>query len=203
MTTRTDAPKTTPSPKQSALALGALGVVFGDIGTSPIYTISTVFNPEDPHPVPADAIDNIFGVVSLIFWSVTIIVTLKYVTLVLRADNDGEGGILALITLIARRGARGGRRTKAVLAALGIFGAALFFGDSMITPAISVLSAVEGLELVNPDLERFVLPITAVIIVLLFLSQRLGSGKVGSLFGPVMVVWFLTIGTPRDHRHRR
>jgi KUP system potassium uptake protein len=180
-------------PARLALAIGALGVVFGDIGTSPIYTIVTVFDPVDPHPVGATR-QAVFGVISLIFWSVTIIVTLKYVLLVMRADNDGEGGILALITLIRRRGLSGGNRTKMVLAALGIFGASLFFGDSMITPAISVLSAVEGLKVVQPSLEPLVVPATAVIIVLLFVSQRVGSAKVGRLFGPVMVVWFLTIG---------
>src|SRR5450631_4479459 len=130
---------------QGALAVGALGVVFGDIGTSPLYTIQTVFNPGDPHPVKVST-ENIFGIVSLIFWSVTIIVTVTYVLLVMRADNDGEGGIMALITLIRRRAMPGGRRTKVALAALGIFGASLFFGDSVITPAISVLSAVEGLN---------------------------------------------------------
>ena len=131
------------SPAQAALVVGALGVVFGDIGTSPIYTIQTVFNPGDPHPVTVTA-ESVFGVVSLIFWSVTIVVTLGYVLLVMRADNDGEGGIMALITLVGSRRTHGGRRTKAVLVGLGIFGAPLFFGDSMITPAISVLSAVEG-----------------------------------------------------------
>ena len=125
---------------QGALALGALGVVFGDIGTSPLYTVQTVFNPDDPHPVKVSA-ENVFGIISLISWSVMIIVTVTYVLLVMRADNDGEGGIMALITLIRRGGVPGGRRTKIVLAALGIFGASLFFGDSMITPAISVLSA--------------------------------------------------------------
>src|SRR6202012_1024313 len=117
---------------------GALGVVFGDIGTSPIYTLATVFNPSDPHPVPLN-IDNIYGVVSLLFWSVMTIVTLSYVTLVMHADNDGEGGIMALITLLRRFGGVGGPRTLAALAALGIFGAALFFGDSMITPAMSMM----------------------------------------------------------------
>src|SRR5450755_3811752 len=123
---------------QGALTLGALGVVFGDIGTSPLYTVQTLFAPGDPHPVKVSR-DSIFGVVSLIFWSVTIIVTVTYVLLVMRADNDGEGGIMALIALIRRRGLPGRRRTKVVLAALGVFGAALFFGDSVITPAISVL----------------------------------------------------------------
>ena len=131
--------------------VGALGVVFGDIGTSPIYTVQTIFNPSDPHPVPITT-DNVYGVVSLIFWSVMIIVTLTYVTLVMRADNDGEGGIMALIALVRRWGAKGSR-TVAVLASLGIFGAALFAGDSMITPAISVLSTVEGLKVVEPGLQ--------------------------------------------------
>jgi K+ transporter len=130
---------------QAAVVVGALGVVFGDIGTSPIYTVQTVFNPSDPHPVPVN-LDNVYGIISLIFWSVTIIVTLTYVTLITRADNDGEGGIMALITLISRKGAPGGPRAAMVLAALGIFGASLFFGDSMITPAISVLTLVFAFE---------------------------------------------------------
>jgi len=177
---------------QAALAIGALGVVFGDIGTSPLYTEQTVFNPADPHPVKAST-ENIFGVVSLIFWSVTIIVTITYVWLVMRADNDGEGGIMALITLIRRRGVPGGRRTKVALAVLGIFGASLFFGDSMITPAISVLSAIEGVKVARPSLSDLVVPITAAIIVVLFLVQHLGTGAVGRLFGPVMAIWFAAI----------
>jgi KUP system potassium uptake protein len=178
---------------QGALAVAALGVVFGDIGTSPLYTIQSVFNPHDPHPVAA-SVESVFGVISLIFWSVTIIVTITYVGLVMRADNDGEGGILALITLIRRRGGPGGRRTKAGLAALGVFGASLFFGDSMITPAISVLSAIEGLKIAAPSLGHLVVPITVAIIVVLFGVQRIGTGGVGRLFGPVMVVWFAVIG---------
>jgi KUP system potassium uptake protein len=178
---------------QGALAVGALGVVFGDIGTSPLYTVQTVFNPSDPHPVPVSA-QNIFGIVSLIFWSVTIIVTVTYVLLVMRADNDGEGGIMALITLIRRRGVPGGRRTKVILAMLGVFGASLFFGDSVITPAISVLSAVEGVKVAAPSVADLVVPITAAIIVGLFLVQRLGTGAVGRMFGPVMGVWFTAIG---------
>ena len=178
---------------RAAAVVGALGVVFGDIGTSPIYTIQTVFNPDDPHPVPVST-ENVFGIVSLIFWSVMLIVTLTYVTLVMRADNDGEGGIMALITLISRGGGPGSRRAAMALAALGIFGASLFFGDSMITPAISVLSAVEGLKIVAPSLEQFIVPITAVIIVVLFSFQKRGTEAVGRLFGPVMIVWFLAIG---------
>ncbi|MGW4244126.1 potassium transporter Kup [Nocardia sp. NPDC004722] len=176
-----------------AVVVGALGVVFGDIGTSPIYTLQTVFDPGDPHPVPVSR-DNVFGVVSLIFWSVMIIVTVTYVLLAMRADNDGEGGIMALITLLRRWVAPGGRRTAMVLSALGIFGASLFFGDSMITPAISVLSAVEGLKVVQPSLGDLVIPITVVIIIGLFLVQRRGTAAVGRMFGPVMIVWFATIG---------
>ncbi|MGB9223056.1 potassium transporter Kup, partial [Mycobacterium sp.] len=175
-----------------ALGVGALGVVFGDIGTSPIYTVQTIFNPDDPHPVPLTT-DNVYGVVSLLFWSVMIIVTLTYVTLVMHADNDGEGGIMALIALVRRLGARSGR-TAVVLATLGVFGAALFSGDSMITPAVSVLSAVEGLKVINPGLQGWVVPITAILIVALFAVQRRGTGVVGGLFGPVMIGWFAAIG---------
>ena len=174
--------------------IGALGVVFGDIGTSPIYTLQTVFNPADPHPVPIND-DNVYGVVSLIFWSVMLIVTLTYVTLVMRADNEGEGGVMALITLVRRYVGEFGIRVIAVLSTLGILGAALFFGDSMITPAISVLSAVEGLKVLNPRLDDWIVPITAVIILGLFAVQRHGTATVGRFFGPVMVVWFLVIGT--------
>ena len=177
---------------QGALAVGALGVVFGDIGTSPLYTVQTLFNPSDPHPVKVSH-DTIFGVISLIFWAVTIIVTVTYVLLVMRADNDGEGGIMALIALIRRQALPGGARAKAVLAALGIFGASLFFGDSMITPAISVLSAVEGVQVAAPSVSSLVIPITVAIIVVLFLVQRLGTGAVGRVFGPVMVVWFTVL----------
>jgi len=176
-----------------ALEIGALGVVFGDIGTSPLYTVQTVFNPSDPHPVRVSP-ENVYGIVSLIVWSVVIIVTVTYVLLVMRADNDGEGGILALITLIRKLGAPGSRRVAAALAALGIFGASLFFGDSVITPAISVLSAIEGVKVAAPSLSDLVIPITAAIIVCLFLLQRLGTGAVGRLFGPVMGVWFTVIG---------
>ena len=176
-----------------AIVIGALGIVFGDIGTSPIYTLQTVFNPDDPHPVPISTA-NVYGVVSTIFWSVMIIVTLTYVTLVMRADNNGEGGIMALITLLRRWTGTRSRRTTMLLAALGLFGASLFFGDSMITPAISVLSAVEGLKVISPDFRDFIVPITAVIIVALFSVQRHGTAAVGRFFGPVMIVWFLSIG---------
>jgi KUP system potassium uptake protein len=195
----TTSEQTSPAPARSgrqtarlALVVGALGVVFGDVGTSPIYTVQTIFNPDDPHPVPITT-DNVYGVVSLIFWTVMIIVTLTYVTLVMRADNDGEGGIMALIALVRRWGARKGR-TAVVLATLGVFGAALFSGDSMITPAISVLSSVEGMKVIDPGLQGWVVPITVVIIVALFAVQRRGTGAVGRLFGPVMIGWFIAIG---------
>jgi len=174
-----------------AMVVGALGVVFGDLGTSPIYTIQTVFNPSDPHPIPLSR-EHVYGVVSLVFWAVMLIVTLTYVMLVMRADNHGEGGIMALITLVLKWGK--GRRAAITLATLGIFGAALFFGDSMITPAISVLSAVEGLKVVEPRLAGWVVPLTAVIILGLFALQRRGTATVGRLFGPVMIVWFVAIG---------
>ena len=178
---------------RAAVVVGALGVVFGDIGTSPIYTVQTLFNPSDPHPVPISP-PNVYGVVSLIFWAVMVIVTLTYVTLVMRADNEGEGGVMALITLVRRFGGRSGARVIGMLSMLGILGAALFFGDSMITPAISVLSAVEGLKVIDPHLGDFVVPITAVIIIGLFSVQRRGTAAVGRFFGPVMIVWFVVIG---------
>ncbi|WP_282204409.1 potassium transporter Kup [Kitasatospora fiedleri] len=185
-------------PARLALIVGALGVVFGDIGTSPIYTLQTVFDPDDPHPVPVST-DNVYGVVSLVFWSVVVVVLVTYVLLAMRADNDGEGGIMALITLIRRSGAKAGRKAAAVLTVLGIFGAALFFGDSMITPAISVLSAVEGLEVVQPSLKDAVVPLTAGILVLLFLAQRRGTAAVGRVFGPVMILWFTVVGACGVH----
>src|SRR5262249_53266590 len=190
-TTRTERP---PSRElaRGALIVGSLGVVFGDLGTSPLYTVQTVFDPGDPHPVTVSH-DSVFGIVSMIFWAVTLIVTVTYVLLVMKADNDGEGGIMALITLLRRRHTQGSARTKLILAGLGIFGASLFLGDSMITPAISVLSAVEGLKVASPSLGGLVVPIAAVIVVVLFLLQRSGSGTLGKLFGPVMLVWFAVI----------
>ncbi|MCW2896005.1 MAG: potassium transporter Kup [Actinomycetia bacterium] len=178
---------------RGALELGALGVVFGDIGTSPLYTVQTIFNPVDPHHVQVTT-QHVYGIVSLIFWAVVSVVTVTYIILVMRADNGGEGGIMALITLIRRRGAPSGRRAALILAALGVFGASLFFGDSMITPAISVLSAIEGVQVVAPSVGSIVLPITAAILIGLFLIQRLGTGSVGRMFGPVMCVWFIVIG---------
>src|ERR1700728_1060705 len=146
------------STARGALELGALGVVFGDIGTSPLYTVQTVFSPSDPHHVHVST-ENVYGVTSLIFWAVVMVVMVTYVLLVMHADNDGEGGIMALITLIRRRGAPSGRRTALILAALGVFGASLFFGDSMITPAISVLSAIEGVQVAAPSVGAIALPV--------------------------------------------
>jgi KUP system potassium uptake protein len=174
------------------VVVGALGVVFGDIGTSPIYTLQTVFSPADPHPVPIST-ENVYGVVSLIFWSVMIVVTGTYVLLITRLDNDGEGGIMALITLLGQSVKRNGK-VSMIMAGLGIFGASLFLGDSMITPAISVLSAIEGVKVVAPRLGELVVPITAVIIIWLFLVQRRGTAAVGRLFGPIMILWFAAIG---------
>jgi KUP system potassium uptake protein len=172
------------------LALGALGIVFGDIGTSPLYSVQTVFSIDDNavSPTPAD----VYGVVSLIFWSVTVVVTIKYVSFILRADNDGEGGIMALAALVRQRSA-GTPRLAATALALGVLGASLFYGDSLITPAISVLSAVEGLEVARPDLSGAVLPIGVAILAVLFVGQRFGTHRVGRLFGPVMVLWFATL----------
>ena len=172
----------------AALTLGALGVVFGDIGTSPLYALQTLFA-ADHHAVrPTQSA--VYGVISLVFWTITIIVSIKYVTFIMRADNDGEGGIMALIALV-QRGVRLERRwAKAALVALGIFGASLFYGDGMITPAISVLSAVEGLEVAAPSLEHLVVPITLVILTVLFAIQRFGTGAVGRAFGPIMGAWF-------------
>ena len=171
---------------KAAVVLGAIGVVFGDIGTSPLYTLRTVFAPEHGLEPSREAV---FGVVSLIFWAITVIVSIKYVTFIMRADNDGEGGIMALIALIQQANLRS-RGAQITLVLLGVFGASLFYGDGMITPAISVLSAVEGLEVVSPDLEEFVIPITLIVLSVLFAAQRFGTGAVGGFFGPIMVVWF-------------
>src|SRR6476620_9114309 len=187
--TATERPPHAPSAHataKAAIVVGALGVVFGDIGTSPISTLQTVFNPDDPHPVPVSD-THVYGVVSLIFWSVMLVVTIAYILLAMRINNDGEGGIMALIALI-RRGATGSRtKVTAFLALLGIFGAALFLGDSMITPAISVLSAVEGLKVIDPGFGSWVVPATVVILMALFAVQKFGTSAVGRLFGPVMI----------------
>ncbi|TBR37331.1 MULTISPECIES: potassium transporter Kup [Dyella] len=174
----------------AALALGAIGVVYGDIGTSPLYTLQATLN-HDGNGVPTS--ESVFGVLSLIFWAQIIVVSLKYVVFIMRADNKGEGGIMALLAL-ALRSARGDARMRWILAILGIFGAALFYGDGVITPAISVLSAVEGVKVAAPNLPHWVVPSTAVVILfLLFSLQRHGTERVGRLFGPVMVIWFIVI----------
>src|SRR5690349_22432048 len=171
-----------------ALTLGSIGVVFGDIGTSPLYAFrEAVTHAAHGGPVSRTIV---LGVLSLILWSLFIVVTAKYVLLLLRADNNGEGGTLSLMALGQRAL---GRRTWPLLA-LGVVGASMFIGDSMITPAISVLSAVEGLKLVTPTLEHYVVPLTIFILVVLFSVQSRGTARVATAFGPVMVVWFTTLG---------
>lgn len=180
---------TPPSQPLSALTLGALGVVYGDIGTSPLYTMKEVFNPA--HGVSL-APAHVLGATSLIFWALMLVVTLKYVILILRADNRGEGGIMALTALAANTAGRD-RRRRTMLLLLGVFGAALFYGDSVITPAISVLGAVEGLKLITPAFEPYVLSICVAVLLALFLVQRHGTATVGKLFGPIIALWFVTL----------
>jgi KUP system potassium uptake protein len=172
----------------AGLTLIALGVVYGDIGTSPLYAVRECFHGESRVPLTPE---NVLGVLSLIVWSLVLVVSLKYLTFVMRADNDGEGGILALMTLAVSR--RGTGRKAWVLTVLGLFGAGLLYGDGAITPAISVLSAVEGMHVATSAFDEFVVPIAAVILLLLFLGQSHGTAKVGRLFGPVMLVWFAVI----------
>jgi KUP system potassium uptake protein len=170
----------------AALTLGAMGVVYGDIGTSPLYTMKEIFGPHTG--IPLDAA-HILGATSVIFWGLMMVVTLKYVLLILRADNRGEGGIMAL-TALAAKAAGSTPRRRVMLLLAGVFGAAMFYGDSVITPAISVLSAVEGLEVVTPVLKPYVLPVSVTVLISLFAMQRYGTGAVGKLFGPVIVLWF-------------
>jgi KUP system potassium uptake protein len=171
----------------AALALGALGVVYGDIGTSPLYALKEVFGGSH-HPVPITP-DNVLGILSVVFWALMMVVSGKYVLFVLRADNRGEGGIMALMAL-ALRGERTGSWQRRAIVTLGLFGAALFYGDGAITPAVSVLSAIEGLEVVTPAFKPVVVPLALVILVALFFIQRRGTASVGRLFGPVMTLWF-------------
>ncbi|WP_454735305.1 potassium transporter Kup [Cupriavidus necator] len=178
------------SPSTRALVLGAVGVVFGDIGTSPLYALKECFSKEHGIAFSPDAV---LGVISMLFWAMIIVVSIKYVVFVMRADNDGEGGVLALMALVLRTVAPRSGKAK-VLMMLGIFGACMFYGDAVITPAISVLSAVEGLEIAAPQLSKFVIPITLVILAALFLIQRHGTAAVGKLFGPIMTAWFLALG---------
>ena len=173
----------------SALTLGALGVVFGDIGTSPLYALKECFHAS--HGI-AITENNVLGILSLIFWSLTIVVSIKYVAFIMRADNNGEGGIMALLALSLRNKTTS-LWQRTFLVAIGLFGAALFFGDGIITPAISVLSAVEGLKTITPVFDAYVLPITIAILISLFMIQRHGTGSVGKLFGPIMILWFSLI----------
>ncbi len=174
----------------AALALGALGVVFGDIGTSPLYALQTVFSADHGAVKPTEG--DVFGVISLVFWSITLIVSIEFVLFIMRADNEGEGGILALIAKI--EGAKlDNPQVKFGLIAIGMFGVALFYGDGMITPAISVLSAVEGVKVVEPSIHALVVPVTIAVIVVLFSVQRFGTHRIGRVFGPVMVFWFAVI----------
>jgi KUP system potassium uptake protein len=177
-------------PRGAALALAALGIVFGDIGTSPLYAVRECFLPG--HGVePAEA--NVLGVLSLVVWSLTLVVSVKYLVFIMRADNKGEGGIFALLALIAQDERPGSRRGRHAVTLLALFGAALLYGDGIITPAISVLSAIEGLTVATTAAERWVVPITVAILVALFTLQRRGTERIGRLFGPVMLLWFLTI----------
>ncbi len=186
MSTRVDQPRQA----LPALALGALGVVFGDIGTSPLYTMKEVF--AGSHPL-ATSPANVLGILSLIFWALVIVVSLKYVVFVMRADNRGEGGIMAMLALV-QRATQSNPRLAWILTSFGIFGAALFYGDGMITPAISVLSAVEGLQVAAPGLEPLIVPLSLGILIGLFVIQSKGTARMGVLFGPVMLVWFATLG---------
>jgi len=173
----------------AALSLGALGVVYGDIGTSVLYAFKEVFI--NGH-VPLTH-DNILGVLSMFFWALTLIVSLKYVALIMRADNHGEGGLMALLAL-ASLSIHDNPRLRSLLLVVGVFGGGAVFGDGVITPAISVLSAVEGLEVLTPAAKGLVVPLSLVVLFLLFVFQRRGTGDIGKFFGPVMVLWFLSIG---------
>ena len=177
-----------PRSSLAGLTLGAIGVVYGDIGTSVLYSIKEVFGSGHVAFTP----DNVMGILSLFFWTLTFIVSLKYVTLVLRADNNGEGGLVAMLAL-ASSSVRDKPRLRRILLVVGIFGTCLFYGDGVITPAISVLSAVEGLEVVSPTFKRFVIPITLLILLCLFAVQKRGTSGIGKFFGPITLVWFIAI----------
>ena len=174
--------------RTAALALTALGVVFGDIGTSPLYTMKEIF--AGPHPVPMTP-DNILGILSVIIWSLIVVVALKYVTFITRADNKGEGGMMALMALVTHH--TRGQSQLATLMRLGLFGTALFYGESVITPAISVLSAVEGLEVATPTFQPYIVPLSLLVLLILFMVQKHGTARVGVLFGPVMILWFAAL----------
>ena len=187
MTHSTDSDKS----RLGGLALAALGVVYGDIGTSPLYALKEVFG-SPHHPVPITP-ENVLGILSLVFWALMAVVSGKYVSFITRADNRGEGGIMALMALALRQ-QKPGSTGRNVIVILGLFGAALFYGDGVITPAISVLSAVEGLEIITPALEPFVIPLALIVLAGLFVIQRHGTASVGRLFGPVMMLWFAMLG---------
>ena len=170
--------------------LGAIGVVYGDIGTSPLYALKETFAGHHPLPVIET---NVLGVLSIMFWTIMLLVSLKYVTIIMRADNHGEGGSLALLALASELNSNR-PKSKWLFAILGVFAAALFYGDSMITPAISVLSAVEGLDIIAPQLSSFVLPITIMVLTALFFVQKRGTGVMGMAFGPIMILWFSVLG---------
>ena len=176
---------------RQSLTLAALGVVFGDIGTSPLYALRECFN-DVHHRLPITD-GNVLGVLSVMLWVLLLVITIEYVTLILRADNDGEGGILALMALVVTRTEKH-RAWRSGFVALGLVGASLLFADAMITPAISVLSAVEGLKVRTPSLAPWVLPIALGILVGLYFSQRFGTGRIGAVFGPVIMLWFATLG---------
>ena len=175
--------------QQAALALAALGVVYGDIGTSPLYTMKEVFSGN--HPIPLTP-DNVLGILSLIVWALIVIVSIKYVVFIMRADNRGEGGIMALIAL-ALHDAKGNPKRERWIMLVGLLGAGMFYGDGMVTPAISVLSALEGLDVATPAFKPYVIPMTLLVLFLLFFFQKRGTASVGALFGPVMMLWFSTL----------
>ena len=179
----------------AALTLGAIGVVYGDIGTSVLYAVKEVFGSGHVPFTPA----NVYGVLSLFFWTLTTIVSLKYVVLVLRADNHGEGGLVAMLAL-ASQAVKDKPRMRQMLLLVGIFGTALFYGDGVITPAISVLSAVEGLEVIDPAFKRAVIPVTLFILFLLFWVQKRGTAGIGQFFGPLTLLWFLAIAVLGVHQ---
>jgi len=178
-----------PRPPQRLAALTALGIVYGDLGTSPLYTLQTVVEATGGHFTAESAL----GVLSLIVWTLIITISIKYCLFVMRADNHGEGGILALMSLV---GANSFKSWSKVLAVMGLLGAALLYGDGVITPCISVLSALEGVNVVTGSLKSFVTPVSVAILVTFFALQRFGTAKIGGTFGPIMLVWFIVIGVP-------
>lgn len=172
------------SKKKSALILGALGIVYGDLGTSPLYALRQVL------PYVSPGTENILGILSLVFWSLILTISTCYISVFLRADNNGEGGILALLALLRRKH----KKLPRFLFFVGIMGAGLLLADGMLTPAISVISAIEGLEIISPHFTEYVVPISFTILLVLYLCQRFGTAKIGFAFGPILLVWFITMG---------